>query len=369
MPDDAPVQPVLQPTGRPPDALDHAPPGTRWHDWRRLIPAWSGAALALVILVTITAYEQDTFLKLSNILNILKQSATVGIVAVGMTLVITMGGIDLSVGSLLALAGGLGILAMNHVSQKPVGGAVEPLQPVLVGAAVTIGVGLVVGLFNGLLVTKGKLAPFIATLAGLLMFRSIAGWIANGGQFFSAGSTWFEELGEGFDIPGTNTSRTPRRVVPAQLPYLVVVWLVVACFAALLLNRTRLGRYIVAIGNNERAARYSAIAVDRVKIIAYTLLGAITGVAALMNAANYTSVNSANTGIFVELDAIAAVVIGGTRLEGGSGSVFGTIVGVLLLGVIRNFMVMLNVNSQAQGLVIGAIIIAAGLLQRAGRRA
>jgi ribose transport system permease protein len=156
--------------------------------------------------------------------------------------------------------------------------------------------------------------------------------------------------------------------VPAELPYSVIVWFVVACFGALLLNRTRLGRYIVAIGNNERAARYSAIAVDRVKITAYAMLGAVTGVAALMNAANYTSVNSANTGIFVELDAIAAVVIGGTRLEGGSGSVFGSIVGVLLLGVIRNVMVMLNINSQAQGLVIGAIIIAAGLLQRAGRR-
>jgi ribose/xylose/arabinose/galactoside ABC-type transport system permease subunit len=193
---------MLQPTDSAPDAVDHTSPGLRWRDWRRLVPAWSGAALALVLLVVVTACQQETFLKLTNILNILEQSATVGIVAVGMTLVITMGGIDLSVGSLLALAGGLGILAMNHVFQKPLGGAAEPLQPVLIAAATTIGVGLVVGLFNGILVTKGRLAPFIATLAGLLMFRSAAGWIANGGQFFSAGRRGSRCSGKVLTSPG-----------------------------------------------------------------------------------------------------------------------------------------------------------------------
>jgi ribose transport system permease protein len=360
-------QRMLQPAGTGP-AVDYAGRHTFTQKWRRAIPGWAGAALALVILVAITAYKQESFLKPTNILNILEQNATVGIVAVGMTIVITMGGIDLSVGSLVALAGGLGILTMNHLHKAAGTGQPETWHPVIAAGVVTIAAGLVVGLFNGLLITKGRLAPFIATLAGLLAFRSAAMWIAKGGQFFSEGSTYFAKLGEGIAIPGTNISRNARRIVPVELPYSVIAWAVIAFVAMLLLNRTRTGRYVIAIGNNERAARYSAINVDRIKITAYALLGGLTGVAALLNAANYTSVNSANTGTLLELDAIAAVVIGGTRMEGGSGSVLGTVLGVLLLGVIRNIMVFLEVDTYAQGVVTGTIIIAAILLQRAGSR-
>jgi ribose transport system permease protein len=225
------------------------------------------------------------------------------------------------------------------------------------------------GLLNGLLIAKGRISPFIATLAGLLMFRSTAMWVARGGQFFSANSEgWFAQLGNGIPIPGTNISHNPRRVVPLEFPYSVIVWIVVALIAMVILNRTRLGRYIIAIGNNERAALYSAIAVNRIKIITYTLIGLVTGVAAFMNAANYISVNSANTGSLMELDAIAAVVIGGTRMEGGSGSIFGTVLGVLLLGVIRNMMVFEDISTYAQGVVTGAIIIGAVLLQRLGAK-
>jgi len=352
-----PQQPMLE------SMTDVPTPHRRWR-----FPSWSGALLALVILVIATAMKEPKFLQLSNILNILEQNAAVGMIAIGMTLIITLGGIDLSVGSLVALAGGLGILAMNRLFDKPAGDAAESIIPLFAAAGTTIGIGLLAGLFNGVLITKGRIAPFIATLAGLLIYRSTAMWIARGGQFFSDGSELFANLGNGFDIPGTNISRNPRRVVPMEFPYAILVWLTVAIVAIVILNRTRLGRYIIAIGNNERAARYSAVAVDRVKIIAYTLLGGITGIAALMNAANYTSVNSANTGILLELDAIAAVVIGGTRMEGGSGSIVGTILGVLLLGVIRNMMVMRGIDTYAQGVVTGGIIIAAVLLQRAGAR-
>lgn len=336
---------------------------------RRLgIPGWLGALVALLLLAGYTAWYEPSFLKPGNILNILEQNAVVGIVAVGMTLIITLGGIDLSVGSLVALAGGVGVLALNALYQPPTGGTTEPLTPILGAAGVTLAIGLLAGLVNGLVIAKGRIAPFIATLAALVAFRSAAQWMAQGGQFFSEGSTWLIELGEGFGIPGTNISRNPRRVVPMDFPYAILVWAGVVAVGAVLLNWTRLGRYIIAIGNNERAARYSAIAVDRVKIVTYGLLGGITGVAALMNAANYTSVNSANTGTLLELDAIAAVVIGGTRMEGGSGSVLGTVIGVLLLGVIRNMMVMLQINPYAQGLVTGAIIVAAVLVQRVGSR-
>jgi ribose transport system permease protein len=348
--------------------LEPADHGTLRQRRRWRIPSWSGALLALGVLVIATAYDEPKFLQLTNILNILEQNAAVGMVAVGMTLIITLGGIDLSAGSLLALAGGLGILAMNRLYGTPTDDAAESMTPILAAVGVTVGVGLAAGLFNGVLVTKGRIAPFIATLAGLLIFRSAAMWVARGGQFFSEGSSHFEHLGEGFDIPGTNISRNPRRVVPAVFPYAIIIWAAIALLAVVLLHRTRLGRYIIAIGNNERAARYSAVAVDRVKIATYTLMGGIAGVAALMNAANYTSVNSANTGTLLELDAIAAVVIGGTRMEGGSGSVFGTILGVLLLGVIRNMMVMRGIDTYAQGVVTGGIIVAAVLLQRAGAR-
>lgn len=363
------------------------------------LPSWTGAAIALLILVAYTAYREPAFFKLTNLLNILEQNAAVGIVAIGMTLAITLGGIDLSVGALVALAGGLGIWVMNTVlgaqqliaAANPAADAAVITAPsgvavwlaklwtslgiagsdpgaFAVAAVVTIGIGTVAGFVNGSLIAKGRIAPFIVTLAALSGFRSIAMWIADGGQYFSRGSSWLTEFGEGFAIPGTNISRNPRRVVPADFPYAILAWTLVAIWASVVLNRTRLGRYIIAIGNNERAARYSAIAVDRVKILTYTLLGTVTGIAALITAANYNSVNSANTGTLWELDAIAAVVIGGTRMEGGSGSIFGTVIGVLLLGVIRNMMVMLQINPYAHGLVTGVIIVAAVLVQRTGSR-
>jgi ribose transport system permease protein len=325
-------------------------------------PRWSGALIAIIVLMAYTAYRQPTFLKWTNLVNIANEQSTVGILAVGMTAVIILGGIDLSVGSLLALSGGLGVLTLNRVGEGH-----SDLVAVFAAIAVTLAVGTVAGILNGILIAKGRLAPFIATLGALVAYRSAAGWIANGGQFFSHGSELFARIGRGIPIPHTNISRSIRRPIPFEFPYAILVWLAVAVIGAILLNRTRLGRYIIAIGNNERAARYSAINIDRVKINTYSLLGLLTGLAALMEAARYTSVNSANTGSLRELDAIAAAVIGGTRMEGGSGSIAGAVIGALLLGVIHNIIVMLGINSQAQGLVMGLIIIAAALAQRGKR--
>jgi ribose transport system permease protein len=323
------------------------------------IPRWIGAFAAIVVLMVFTSINQPSFLRWQNLVNIANEQSSVGILAVGMTGIIMLGGIDLSVGSLMALSGGLGILTLNAVSIGH-----SDLTAVLAAIVVTLIVGVIAGFLNGLLIAKGRLAPFIATLGALVAYRSAAGWIANGGQFFSHGSDLFAKLGRGIPIPHTNISRSIRRTIPFEFPYAILLWLVVAVLGAILINRTRLGRYIIAIGNNERAARYSAISVDRVKIIAYSLLGLLAGLAALTEAARYTSINSASTGSLKELDAIAAAVIGGTRMEGGSGSIFGAVIGALLLGVIRNVIVMLGVNSQAQGLVMGCIIIAAALVQR-----
>lgn len=328
------------------------------------MPPWSGALLALLILMAITGAMNPAFFRATNLLNILDQNAAIGIVAVGMTLVIILGGIDLSVGSLLALAGGVGILTLNALYQPGQGDWLAVISAV----AVMVLVGCTAGLVNGLLIAWGGLAPFIATLGALVAFRSAAVWMADGGQFFSQGAPTFASIGWGLPIPGTNIARPGAAPLPMSLPISVPILIVVAVTAHVLLFRTRLGRYIIAVGSNERAAVYSAIPVARIKTITYTLLGGMTGLAALVWAARFQSVNSANAGLLLELEAIAAVVIGGTRMQGGSGSIIGTLIGVLLLGVIKNMMVMLGVTSHAHGMVMGLIIIAAVLVQRLGSR-
>ncbi|HLL89031.1 MAG TPA: ABC transporter permease [Tepidisphaeraceae bacterium] len=354
---------MLQPAG---DTTPPAPAGDVPLARRRrfVMPAWAGALFALIVLSAITAWKEPSFANLSNLNNILTQNSEIGVLAVGMTLVVILGGIDLSIGSLLALSGACGILVLGRASAAGASDA----GAVLAGAGATLGIGLAAGVVNGLLITKGRLAPFIATLAALIGSRSVALWMADGANVTANGSDLFERLGEGIPVPGTNVSRNPRRVIPMQLSYVIFVWAAVAVVASVLLNRTKMGRYIVAIGSNERAARYSAIAVDRIKIATYALMGLLAGLAGLMTAARYQSINTANSGILNELFAIAAVVIGGTRMEGGRGSILGTVVGVLLIGVIRNIMVMWEVSSHMHGLVLGLIIIAAVLVQQFGAR-
>jgi ribose transport system permease protein len=359
---------MIQQTVEPGTTQNTAPPAEEALTLRRRlgVPGWTGALIALVVLFAYSAITEPAFIKPVNLINILNQNSTVGIVAVGMTLVIILGGIDLSVGALVALAGGVGVLMLNYLYQPPTTAdtvSSTELPAVLAAIGVTLGIATLAGLLNGAIIAKGRVAPFIATLAALVAFRSAATWIANGGQFFSEGSTLFADIGEGFAIPGTNISRVKTRVQPMIFPWSVVLWGIVVLVGLILLNRTRLGRYIIAVGSNEKAARYSAIPVDRIKIYTYTLLGLITGLAALMEAAKYRSVNSANAGLLLELDVIAAVVVGGTRMSGGVGSILGTVIGVLLIGVIKNALVMKGVTSYAHGLVMGAIILLAVLTQ------
>lgn len=332
---------------------------------RTRLPPWTGALVVMLLLGGITWFVEPSFRRPQNLLNIAQTQAAVGILAVGMTLVIISGGIDLSVGSLLALAGGVGILTLDKVAGATPGPA-RDVTAVVLAALVTLAVGTAAGLVNGLLVAKGRLPAFIATLAALLAFRSAAAWIVNGGEFHPvryAGAA-FDAIGGGIPIHGTNISRNRRLVIPLTVSYQIIVWLVAAVGAAVLLNRTRLGRYAVAVGNNPRAARYSAVPVDRVRILIYTISGLLAGVAGFMKAAEIKAVNSGNAGISFELYAIAAAVIGGTRMEGGVGSIFGAVVGALLLGVINNVLTLMNVNSQAQGVVMGVIIVVAALAQR-----
>lgn len=334
--------------------------------WRRL-PAWSGAAIAfLVLIIAIITYEyfkfgQMNFIKPMNLLNVLKANSEVGILAVGMTLIIILGGIDLGVGSLLAIAGGLGILVLNAAA----GGDMASFGAFALAIAVTLLVGAAGGLLNGMLIAWGKIAPFIATLGALVAYRSLARWVAGGGQIRTE-NEWYAALGKGLNIPGTDISRNANVVIPLQVSWAFILLVVVAIVAAILLNKTRWGRYIIAIGCNETAARYSAIPVARIKIMTYTLMGFLAGTAALVHGSRFVSVNSAQAGLLYELDAIAAVVLGGTSMRGGSGTIIGTIFGVLTIGCIKNMMTILEIPSQLDGVVMGIIIIAAILLQRFG---
>ena len=334
------------------------------------LPVWIVPAIALVGLVAFTIiYEiatkgESILIKPENLLNILRQVSFVGIIAMGMTLVITLGGIDLSVGSLVALLGGIGILFLNAVLSS---GASEPVAVLGAFALILVG-GVVAGFINGLLVSKGKLAPFIATLGGLAAYRSLSMALVAGGEYRSEGSGLFGRLGAGgIAIPGTNIAPNAPSPVPLLFPWPVLIFAIVAFVAWMILNWTRLGRYIVAIGSNERSAIYSAIEVDRVKILTYSLLGLCTGIASLLVASRLASISSSSSGTLYELDVIAAVVIGGTRMRGGAGTIAGTVIGVLILGVIQNMLNLLQVSVYLQGLVKGLVIIGAVLLQRSER--
>ncbi len=372
----------------------------RQFDLRRILET-IGPLVTLLLLFVATALTEhyhkgsDAFLKIENLVNILRQWSFVGIISLGMTLVIISGGIDLSVGSLVAFAGGMGIWTMQTVMQAqsilqrmdsardaamelPYSNLRSGLAHLFVsshmagserwGLAVGIAtmflIGTLGGLFNGLLIAKGRLAPFIATLGGLAAYRSFAMAVVDGGTYDSRGIKLFAKIGGGMPIPGMKI----QSGLPLLLPYSVIVFFALAIIAAVVLNRTRYGRYVYAIGSNERAARYSAINVGWIKIITYFLSGLTCAIAALMLSTRYGAVTSSSTASLFELDAIAAVVIGGTRMQGGSGSIFGTVVGVLILGVISNMLIILDVSTYLQGAVKGGVIIVAALVQQIGQK-
>jgi len=235
---------------------------------------------------------------------------------------------------------------------------------VSLGAAATLLVGTAAGWLNGLAIARGRLAPFIATLASMAVFRSLAQTLGDGGEVLSSSEHFFSRIGQGgIGLFGMQIGRG----VPLVLPYPVLIFAVLAVASWIVLDRSRYGRYVYALGCNERSARYSAVNVDRVKLITYTLSGAFCGVAGLLLASRLNSINSGNAGLLYELDAIAAVVIGGARMQGGFGGIGGTIVGVLILGIISNMLTLLDVSPYLQGLIKGMIILAACLLQRSGK--
>jgi ribose/xylose/arabinose/galactoside ABC-type transport system permease subunit len=298
-----------------------------------------GTLLGLLALCLALWIATPHFVTVSNLVNVVEQSAIIGIVAVGMTFVILTGGIDLSVGSLVAISG------------VALGTAYEAGIPIAVAAAIGLGVGLTCGLANGALITLGRLPPFIATLGMMSVARGAALMLSDG-RPISGYPDSFRTLATG-DVLG--------------IPIPVILMLAIYAIAHFLLTRTLLGRYTYAIGGNEEAAALSGINVRAYKAAAYGIAGLLSAVTSLLLVARLNSAQPI-AGIMYELDAIAAVVIGGTSLLGGSGSVIGTLIGALIMSVLRNGLNLLGVSSYVQQLAIGAVIIVAVLMDMALRR-
>ncbi len=296
--------------------------------------------IALIVLIVISAIASPYFLKVQNLLNILKQVSYSGIIGLGMAFVIIGGGIDLSVGSMTAFVAAITILVYNALGGAGVGLAAAWIVAICLGA--------IAGFVNGIIITKGRVAPFIVTLGTMAIFRSLTLYIGNAGQFIADGNLYS-------DMGMSSVFR---------IPLAVIVFFVLAFLLSGLLNRTRFGRYACAIGSNERVAQYSAINVDRTRLFTYVLTGAMVGVAAILLSARMGSMNSSNGAVNFELDAIAAVVIGGTPMTGGRGTVWGVVIGAIIIGIINNMLNMLSVSPYLQGTVKGLVIIAAVFLQR-----
>ena len=298
-----------------------------------------GTLIGLIVLCVILWILTPHFLTITNILNITQQTSINAIIAVGMTFVIITAGIDLSVGSIMAFAGV--VLA----------GALNAGIPIPIAMLIGLGVGAACGLVNGLLITYGGLPPFISTLGMMSVARGGALLYTDGRPVsgFSEGFR-FLALGEILSIP-----------VP------VVIMIVVYIIAHFLLTRTKFGRYTYAIGGNEEAAMLSGINIRFFKTAIYAFCGMLSGLAAIILTARLNSAQPI-AGIMYELDAIAAAVIGGTSLMGGEGRITGTLIGALIMGVLRNGLNLLGVSSFVQQTVIGSVIIVAVLVDMALKR-
>nr|WP_276208973.1 ribose ABC transporter permease [Aeromonas rivipollensis] len=299
--------------------------------------------VALLVLIGVVSFLSPNFFTADNLLNILRQTSVNAIMAVGMTLVILTAGIDLSVGSVLALCGAL---AATMVAME---------LPIWLVVPLTLGAGALLGGVSGLIIAKGKVQAFIATLVTMTALRGVTMVYTEGRPIstgFSDGADHFAWLGTGylFGLP-------------------VPIWLMAIVFllAWYLLNHTRLGRYIYSLGGNESATRLSGINVARVKLAVYGLCGMLSALAGLIVTSRLSSAQP-TAGMGYELDAIAAVVLGGTSLMGGKGRIMGTLIGALIIGFLNNALNLLDVSSYYQMIAKASVILLAVMIDNKSNR-
>ena len=301
--------------------------------------------IALAVLMVVGALVNPDFLNPSNLLNVVTRSAFIAIIAVGATFVIAGGGLDLSVGAMAAFVAGIMILTLNRLGAPDAG-------TLALGMLAALSLAALCGLANGLIVTFGRIEPFIVTLGTMGIFRALLIWLAAGGTITMRNL----ELREMY--------RPVYFGSVLGVPVPIIVFLVVAAIAALILYKTAFGRHVIALGSNEDVARYSGVPIGRVRTLTYVIQGVCVGIAVLVYVPRLGSATP-TTGLLWELQAITAVVIGGTALRGGLGRVWGTVVGAIILEMVANIMVLSNFVSEfLVGAVQGAIIIVAMLVQR-----
>jgi ribose transport system permease protein len=339
-----------EPTNRPEAAA--LPTGGRTLT-RRERPNWAGRLqqlgpiVGLVLLCIAGTVLNSSFADVDNIMNVLTRTAFIGIISVGMCFVIISGGIDLSVGSMAALIAGSMILVMNALTAA----IASHTLVILIGMCFALGLGGLLGLAHGLLITRGRIEPFIVTLGTLGIFRAYLTYLSDGGAI-----TLNTEISDAYSPVYYGSL--------LGIPVPVWVFIAIAIIGGVVLNRTAFGRYVQAIGSNEQVARYAAVNVDRTKTLTYVLLGACVGIATILYVPRLGSA-SPTTGLLWELEAIAAVIVGGPALKGGSGSMTGTVVGAILLSVIGNILNLTSIISvYLNAAVQGFVIIIVAFLQR-----
>ena len=293
-----------------------------------------GILIALVVMILflyVYPVTHATFLTKTNILNVLRQNAPNLLLSCGMTMVIILGGIDLSVGSIIAMSGVLGA-----------GAVVWGGMPEIVGILIAILSGLLFGLCNGFVIAKTQIPPFIVTLASMNIAKGIA-YVYSGGKPIRCMTDAWKFLGAGYVGP---------------IPTPVITMFVVFIISVLFLNRTRIGRHIYAVGGNDTAAKFSGISTAKVKFVVYSFSGLMAGLAGITIASRLYS-GTCTSGDGAEMDAIAAVVVGGTSMSGGSGRLGGTLIGALIIGILTNGLNLMGVNSDWQYIIKGAVILLA----------
>lgn len=327
-----------------------APAAPKRFDLGQFVRKYLIVLILIGLVLLLTLLTDGTFIRTQNLINVVRQVSAIGIIAAGMVFVIITLGIDLSVGAIVAMSAVVASSMAQTVAASVIkypGLDVPVVVPILVGLAV----GAAAGCLNGVIITRFKIAPFIATLGMMTAGRGIA-LIYSGGRPISSLKEGFNWLGQG-DVVG--------------IPVPILLFAIVVVFTSVLLNRTRFGRYTFAIGGNEQAARVSGINIDRVKLGIYTLIGLLSGLAGMLLAARIGSGNP-QLGTGIELDVIAATVIGGTSFTGGVGTIWGSVVGALIIGVINNGLDLLNVSPFMQQVVKGVIIVGAIIIDERKNR-
>ncbi len=298
----------------------------------------------LLVVFIATAIGNPNFLTAYNMFNLLERASLYGIIGIGVAFVIITGGIDLSIGSLIGLVATLLPFLVVQLS-----------FPLAVGLFAIFGLSLCVGLGHGLLITRLKLQPFVVTLCGLMIYRGIARWIVSdktmgyGNEAFSGLKVMVGNMSQ---LPGLSGVSWAKHV-PVAFLILIVLGLVASVF----LNKTIYGRYLLALGRNEQAARFSGINTSLMIVLAYVICSVITGFGGLLFALDYGSIQPDSFGNFYELYAIAAAVLGGCSLRGGEGSIFGIILGAALMRLLMNSISMLGIDDQLEPAVIGIVIL------------